>query len=63
MEVVGDGLRLAAEVVVGGEDGLDEDLANGLGEDGGREGIDMDTNRSGRVPCWDGRWDRVGLCD
>ena len=35
MEVVGDGLRLAAEVVVGGEDGLDEDLANGLGEDGG----------------------------
>lgn len=37
-------MRAGAELDVGGENGLDENLANGLGEDGSGQGMYVDAD-------------------
>lgn len=41
---VGESQRLGAEFDEGGKEGLDEDLANGLGENGSSQGLDVDAD-------------------
>lgn len=43
-EGVGEGQRCRAEIDVGSEEGLDEDLANGLGEYGSGERMNVDAD-------------------